>query len=146
MFPGNHSKTFLEPPCNLKTYVPRTGKIITSVLRTFKNVTGQESYGFVPRTNGKRKSYVPTTVKEPNVLAGFVLKPYLLSWCMYSSVRVCIVGSKVAQRSKALYLSSRGVTTDPGSIPICITTGCDWESHRAAHNWPSVIQVRVWPG
>ena len=25
----------------------------------------------------------------------------------------------------------------------CITTGRDWESHRAARNWPSI--VRVWP-
>ena len=43
-------------------------------------------------------------------------------------------GSRVAQRSKALHLSARGVTTDPGSIPGCITTGREWESHRAAHN------------
>ena len=50
----------------------------------------------------------------------------------------------MAQLSKALHLSARGVTTDPGSIPGCITTGCDWESHRAVHNWPSVI--RVWTG
>ena len=40
-------------------------------------------------------------------------------------------GSRVAQRSKALHLSARGVTTDPGLIPGCITTGRDWESHRA---------------
>ena len=25
-------------------------------------------------------------------------------------------------------------------------TSRDWESHRAAHNWPSVDRVRVWPG
>ena len=31
----------------------------------------------------------------------------------------------------------------PGSNPGCITPGYDWVSHRAAHNWPSVIQV--WP-
>ncbi|XP_055737530.1 palmitoyltransferase ZDHHC20-B isoform X2 [Salvelinus fontinalis] len=53
-------------------------------------------------------------------------------------------GSQVAQRSKALHLNASGVTTDPGSIPGCITTGRDWKSHRAAHNWPSV--VRVWLG
>ena len=40
-------------------------------------------------------------------------------------------GSRVVQRSQALYLSTRGVTTDPGSIPGCITTGHDWESYRA---------------
>jgi hypothetical protein len=51
-----------------------------------------------------------------------------------------------ALRSKALHLSDKGVTTDPGLFPGCITTGRDWESHRAAHNWPSVVEVRVWPG
>ncbi|KAM9484600.1 uncharacterized protein ACWYII_005258 isoform 1-T1 [Salvelinus alpinus] len=45
-------------------------------------------------------------------------------------------------RSKALHLSARGVTTDPGSIPGCITTGRDWESQRAARNCPSVVQIR----
>jgi hypothetical protein len=40
-----------------------------------------------------------------------------------------VLVSRVAQWSKALHLSARGVTTDPGSIPGCITTGCDWESH-----------------
>ena len=43
-------------------------------------------------------------------------------------------------------LSARGAITDPGSIPGCITNGHDWESHRAVHNWPSVVRVRVWPG
>jgi hypothetical protein len=47
------------------------------------------------------------------------------------------------QQSKALHLSARGVTTVPGSNPGCITSGRDWESHRAAHNWPSVIQAVV---
>jgi hypothetical protein len=53
-------------------------------------------------------------------------------------------GSRVAQRSKTLHLHARGITTDPGLIQGCITTGHDRESNRAAHNWPSVI--RVWPG
>ena len=34
------------------------------------------------------------------------------------------MGSWVAQRSKALHLSTRGISTDPGLIPGCITTGC----------------------
>ena len=38
----------------------------------------------------------------------------------------------VVQRSKALHLSARGVTTVPGSNPGCITSDRDWESHRAA--------------
>jgi hypothetical protein len=50
----------------------------------------------------------------------------------------------VAQRSKALHFSARGVTTVPGLNPGCITSGRDCESHRAAHNWPSIVQV--WPG
>jgi hypothetical protein len=29
-----------------------------------------------------------------------------------------------------------------GTIPGCITTGCDQESHRAAYNWPSVVRIR----
>uniref|UniRef100_A0A673WAG3 Lysozyme g n=1 Tax=Salmo trutta TaxID=8032 RepID=A0A673WAG3_SALTR len=29
----------------------------------------------------------------------------------------------------------------PGSNPGCIITGCDWESHRAAHNCPSVVRA-----
>ena len=40
-------------------------------------------------------------------------------------------------------ISARGVTPDPGLFPVCITTGRDWESHRAAHKW---LIVRVWPG
>ena len=61
----------------------------------------------------------------------------LLMYC-----NVCIWGFRVAQRSKALHFSARGVTTDPGLIPCCITTGRDRESHRTAHNWPSVAWVR----
>ena len=70
-----------------------------------------------------------------------------------SHIQVCLVdvedgtgwdlGYRVAQWSKALYLSARGIPTVPGSNPGCITFGCDWESHRAAHIWPSA--VRVWP-
>uniref|UniRef100_A0A8C8FBF2 RRM domain-containing protein n=1 Tax=Oncorhynchus tshawytscha TaxID=74940 RepID=A0A8C8FBF2_ONCTS len=41
-------------------------------------------------------------------------------------------GPRVAQRSKALQSLVR------------ITSGRDWESHRDAHNWPSI--VCVWPG
>ena len=29
-------------------------------------------------------------------------------------------------------------------VRFCITSGCDWQSHRAAHNMPSI--VRVWLG
>ena len=37
----------------------------------------------------------------------------------------------MVQQSKALHLSPKGITTDPDSIPGCITTGSDWESRRA---------------
>ena len=47
--------------------------------------------------------------------------------------------SRVAQ-----HRSAGGGTTDPGAITDCFTTGRDWESHRVANNWPSVVQVRVW--
>jgi hypothetical protein len=50
-----------------------------------------------------------------------------------------ILGS---QRSKALHRSARCITTDPGSILGCITTDCDRETHRVAHNWPSIVRVR----
>ena len=56
--------------------------------------------------------------------------------------RYVLTLTRVEQRSKALHLSARGVTTDPGMIPGCITNGRDRESHRAALNWPSVIRVR----
>jgi hypothetical protein len=65
----------------------------------------------------------------------------LYCYCMWMIYFYDIWGSRVVQRSKALHLSARGVT-DPGSIPGCITTGCDLESHRAAHSWPSVVRVR----
>jgi hypothetical protein len=41
-------------------------------------------------------------------------------------------------------ISVLDITTDPDLIPGCITTGYNWESHRAAHNRSTV--VRVWPG
>jgi hypothetical protein len=62
-----------------------------------------------------------------------------LSYILIPSHLTPIHGHRVPQWSKALHLSARGVTTDPGSIPDCITTGCDWESQRAAHNWTSVV-------
>jgi hypothetical protein len=37
------------------------------------------------------------------------------------------LGSRVTPRSKALHLSARSVTTDPGLTPGCITTSSDWE-------------------
>jgi hypothetical protein len=68
----------------------------------------------------------------------------LLLFCIDTTLMDTTLGSRVVQRSKALHLSARGITIDSGSIPGCITTGCVWESHREAHNWPSI--VRVWPG
>jgi hypothetical protein len=49
--------------------------------------------------------------------------------------------SRVVQRSKTLHLSAQDFTTVPGSNPGCITSGCDWESHKAAHNWPIVVPL-----
>ena len=53
---------------------------------------------------------------------------------------------RVAQRSKVLHLSARGITTDPGLIPGCITTGRGRETHSVVHNWPSIVRVRGWFG
>jgi hypothetical protein len=43
---------------------------------------------------------------------------------------------------EALHFSARGVTTVPSSNPGYITSDHDRESHRAQHNWPTI--VRVW--
>uniref|UniRef100_A0A8C7LJL4 Syntaxin 17 n=1 Tax=Oncorhynchus mykiss TaxID=8022 RepID=A0A8C7LJL4_ONCMY len=51
------------------------------------------------------------------------------------------LGKVLAQRSKVLHRSAKGITTDPGSILDCITTSCDLEPHRAAHNWPSIVWI-----
>ena len=59
----------------------------------------------------------------------------------YSLCSALHLGSRVAQQFKALHLNARGATTVPGLNPSCITSGCDLKSHRAAHNWPSVVQV-----
>ena len=40
----------------------------------------------------------------------------------------------------------RNLNAYGGSVfyyPGFVTTGCDWGSHSAAHNWPSI--VLVWP-
>ena len=66
-------------------------------------------------------------LRKPRALAGTLL---FLLW-----------GSRVAQRSKALYLSARGVTIVPGSIPGCFTSGRVWESRRAEPYWPGVVRV-----
>ena len=62
---------------------------------------------------------------------------------MYLSIKSKSInqGSRVAQWSKTLLLNARGVTVVPGLNPGCIPSGCDWESHKAAHNWPSVAGV-----
>jgi hypothetical protein len=40
---------------------------------------------------------------------------------------------------------SRGVTTDPGSIPGCVAASSDRETHEAVHNWPSLGDgLAVW--
>jgi hypothetical protein len=58
-----------------------------------------------------------------------------------------IMGYRVVQRSKALYLSARGVSIVPSIVPSlnpgCVTSGRDWEFHNVAHNWPN--GVWVWP-
>jgi hypothetical protein len=35
------------------------------------------------------------------------------------------------------------VITDPGSIPGCVTAGCDLETQDGAYNWPSVVWVSM---
>ena len=52
-----------------------------------------------------------------------------------------ILGALVAQQSKALHLSARGVTRFQAASQLAVMG----ESYRAVHNWPSVVRVRVWP-
>ena len=69
-----------------------------------------------------------------------------LSYCSCSSVSswfILTVHVITPEWRKLLHLSARGVTTDPGSISGCITTDRDWESHRVAHIWPSIVRVRL---
>ena len=53
----------------------------------------------------------------------------------YCTLTTC----KVAQWSKTLHLIARGITAVPGLNTGCITFGRDWESHRAAYNWPRAV-------
>ena len=68
----------------------------------------------------------------------------LLSYEMYLSSPFVKLCSRVAQQSKALHLSAKGVTTVPGLNPGCITSGCDCAPPYVTPNQPSVVQV--WPG
>ncbi|KAK6292578.1 hypothetical protein J4Q44_G00371620 [Coregonus suidteri] len=54
--------------------------------------------------------------------------------------------SRVAQWSKALHRSASCATRDPGSNPGSVVAGRDRETHGAAHNWPSVVQVSLMRG
>ena len=64
---------FSEPQ---KIKFPEHAKCSQNVKKRF---CGQETYGFVPRTNGKPNMYIPTTSKEPNVLAGIALILYVVA-------------------------------------------------------------------
>ena len=44
---------------------------------------------------------------------------YIMALLLYDII------TYIGQQSKALHLNANGVTTDPGSIPGCITTGRD---------------------
>jgi hypothetical protein len=59
------------------------GQSMRKISKTFR-FNGQDMYGFVPRTNGKPKTYFPTTSKKPNVLAGLSLSS------LVSNVILCV--------------------------------------------------------
>jgi hypothetical protein len=87
-------------------------------------------------TGNHRVNDIIATEEGPQTLVGrFMYGPLDM---------VTLTGEKVTTQHKTLHLSARGLTAVPGSNLGCITSGRDWESHRAAHNWPSV--ARVWPG
>uniref|UniRef100_A0A8C8JIR8 RNA helicase n=1 Tax=Oncorhynchus tshawytscha TaxID=74940 RepID=A0A8C8JIR8_ONCTS len=113
--------------------------ILVSTVRSSAKYVQTDQYfslGFVK--NEKRFNVAVTRAKALLIVVG---NPLVLrgdpTWGRY-----VLTLTRVEQRSKALHLSARGVTTDPGMIPGCITTGHDRESHRVALNWPSVIRVR----
>ena len=76
-------------------------------------------------------------------MCAIFLMPFV-RYLVLNILTVSILGSQVGQQSKALHLSARGVTTVPGSNPGWITSGCDLESHRAAHNWLSIVSVLLY--
>jgi hypothetical protein len=93
-----------------------------------------------PRDQNNLKAWIPVGQISVELSLARVLPV-----CVVSAYRTWShLGFRVVQLSKALHLSARGVTANPGLNPGCITSDRDWESHRAVHNWPSVIQV--WPG
>uniref|UniRef100_A0A8C7FGJ8 RNA helicase n=1 Tax=Oncorhynchus kisutch TaxID=8019 RepID=A0A8C7FGJ8_ONCKI len=113
--------------------------ILVSTVRSSAKYVQTDQYfslGFVK--NEKRFNVAVTRAKALLIVVG---NPLVLrgdpTWGRY-----VLTLTRVEQRSKALHLSARRVTTDPGMIPGCITTGHDRESHRVALNWPSVIRVR----
>ena len=59
-----------------------------------------------------------------------------------SFIRIPPEGSQVARGLRHCITVIEESLGEPGSIPGCITSGRDQESHRVAHNWPSIVQVR----
>uniref|UniRef100_A0A4W5MVF2 Sema domain-containing protein n=1 Tax=Hucho hucho TaxID=62062 RepID=A0A4W5MVF2_9TELE len=75
---------------------------------------------------------------------------------VYSSCQVCAraaglgcvwdVNKKACVADSPVQRESEDPLKVCGTGEGCITTGCDWESQRAAHIWPSIVWLRVWPG
>ena len=104
----------------------RTGNSgLTALLGAERLIFTSSAQGFDPTTFWllAQRSYPP----------GYIILYYTLLCCsvvlyfslLYCTVIYCTVLCRVAQRSKALHLSVRGVAAVPGSNPGCITSGHD---------------------
>jgi hypothetical protein len=59
---------------------------------------------------------------------------------------IIVRAPRAAQGLGALRHSSRGVTTDPGSIPGCVAAGCGRETHEAVcqEAWQGRVSEDAW--
>jgi hypothetical protein len=63
---------FPEPPCNLKTFLEqaKSSLLFTECFKKRTILSVRQHMALSPQPMWKPKMYVPTTSKEPNVLAG----------------------------------------------------------------------------
>ena len=70
--------------------------------------------------------------RYPFILSDLLYLSWLAKYQRTEFENVIWMGLPSDTAVKALHLSARGVTTDPGSIPGCITTGRDWHAQYEA--------------
>ena len=131
---GSHHDWKVNPACTSKDFIMHWMGTIMQIIPTVLVLgVGGEHYSRVPHLWCRHSDSITHDMSRETIAV------VQQCWGTHSEK-----SPQYMQRSKALHLSGRGITTVPGLIPGCITSGRDWESHRAAHNWPSVI--RIWLG